>query len=65
VLKIVTAVGVALFALHREHEKAGSPIYEAVKNANARKARCPLCAEKINVKAIKCKHCGSEIALTK
>lgn len=27
-------------------------------------AKCPFCAEKVNVEAIKCKHCGSDITAT-
>lgn len=37
-------------------EKAG------VKDQNIRK--CPFCAEEIKPEAIKCKHCGSEVAAT-
>lgn len=64
ILKIITATGVVLVALQKQHKDMGSPLNKMVKDAQGRKTRCSHCAEKIQSQAIVCKHCGRDVKVS-
>jgi hypothetical protein len=56
-------VGALVWAFKRQPAKAATPyapMFEPVKKTK----QCPFCAEDVMLAAVKCKHCGSDLAAT-